>query len=52
MAEMRGNMGETLRNLLLWGAIITVVAIGYGYKTQARVLNRRGFRISGRYRRQ
>jgi hypothetical protein len=34
MAEIRGNMGETLRNLLLWAAIITVVAIGYGYMTQ------------------
>ena len=34
MAEMRGNMGETIRNLLIWGALITVVAIAYSYKTQ------------------
>ena len=34
MAEMRGNMGETVRNLLIWGALVTVVAIAYSYKTQ------------------
>lgn len=34
MAEMRGNMGETIRNLLIWGALVTVVAIAYSYKTE------------------
>lgn len=34
MAELRGNMGETLRNLLIWGALVVVVTLAYSYKTQ------------------
>lgn len=32
LAEMRGNLSESLRNLLIWGVIIAVVAFAYSYK--------------------
>jgi len=32
LAEMHGNLSESLRNLLIWGVIIAVVALAYSYK--------------------
>ena len=32
LAEMRGNLSESIRNLLIWGVIIAVVAFAYSYK--------------------
>jgi len=29
LAELRGNPGNTLRNLLIWGVIIIVLMLGY-----------------------
>lgn len=32
LAEMRGNLGQSLRYLLIWGAIVAAVAFAYTYK--------------------
>lgn len=32
LAEMRGNVGESVRNLLIWGVIIVVIMLGYEYR--------------------
>lgn len=29
LAELRGNLGNTLRNLIIWGVIIIVLMLGY-----------------------
>jgi hypothetical protein len=32
LAEKHGSLGETLRNILIWGTIIAAVAFAYSYK--------------------
>ncbi|MCA3629244.1 MAG: hypothetical protein IOC35_02850 [Methylobacterium sp.] len=32
LAEIRGNMGESLRNLLIWGVVVLILVFGYQNK--------------------
>lgn len=32
LAEMRGNVTESIRNLLIWGVIIVVIMLVYEYR--------------------
>ncbi|MCA0400544.1 MAG: hypothetical protein LCH38_06990 [Proteobacteria bacterium] len=32
LAEMRGNLGQSLRYLFIWGVIVAAIAFAYSYK--------------------
>jgi hypothetical protein len=33
LAEMRGNMREAIRNLVIWGAVVLIIVLAYDNKT-------------------